>query len=70
MSEAKETAGNKPMERMGPVEHAALGWKHGAYRNGMCLSLLGPSDPATLRAFKAEAKRDGAKYLALGDNHE
>lgn len=55
----------KPMHRMSPEEHAAMGWSHGQYKDGYCYALMSHDGPDEVAAFKMEAAERGAKYVAL-----
>ena len=54
-----------PMRQLTPAEHAAMGWSHGQYRDGYCLALMSHDLPKEVAAFKAQAKKRGAQYVAL-----
>jgi hypothetical protein len=56
---------DKPMHKLTPQEHAAMGWSHGQYKDGNCLALLSQDDPSAVAEFQKEAADRGAKYIAL-----
>lgn len=58
---------DRPMHRQTPAEHAALGWAHGQYKDGYCLSLMCEQNAEGVAEFKAEAAARGAEYVALMD---
>lgn len=55
----------KPMHKMTPDEHAALGWDLGSYRNGVCLALTSARNAKQVAEFIREAMDDGAEIINL-----
>ncbi len=56
---------DRPMHRLTPQEHAAMGWAHGQYKGGYCLALMSNDTPEAVEAFKVEAAERGSEYVAL-----
>ena len=55
----------KPMQDMTPAELAALGWSHGMFKDGKAVLAANHLSDEGVAAFRAEAKRIGAEYVAL-----
>ena len=53
------------MKKQTPAQHAALGWSHGQYKDGICLAIMAHSNADDLAEFRAEAKSRGAEYVDL-----
>ena len=56
---------DRPMHRLKPAEHAAMGWAHGQYRDGYCLALMAEDAQAAVVDFIQESSDRGAVYVAL-----
>lgn len=56
-----------PMHELTPAEHASMGWAHGQYKDGLCLSLMAPQSPEGVAEFISESSERGALYIALCD---
>ena len=55
----------KPMHQLPPAAHAAMGWAHGAYRDGLCLALARAGYPDLIAQLIAQANIDGDEYIDL-----
>jgi len=58
---------DRPMHRLTPAEHAAMGWAHGQYKDGICTVLMCQQSPEGVAEFIAEAAERGCEYIALCD---
>lgn len=56
---------DRQMHQLTPSEHAAMGWSHGQYKDGYCFALMSHEGPEEIDAFRKEAEKRGAKYVAL-----
>ena len=56
---------DRPMHRLKPAEHAAMGWAHGQYRDGYCLALMAEDTQDSVVNFIQEASERDAVYVAL-----
>ena len=56
---------DRPMHRLTPAQHAAMGWAHGQYKDGFCASLMSKEFEEDVAEFKAQAAERGAEYVAL-----
>ena len=55
----------KPMHQKTPAELAALGWRHGRFRDGYCRTVSGDLSPDDLADFKWLAGEMGEEYVHL-----
>ncbi len=55
----------KPMHQKTPAELAALGWRHGRFKDGRCLTVCGDLSPEDLADFKWAAGEMGEEYIHL-----
>jgi hypothetical protein len=53
---------DRPMHRLTPAEHAAMGWAHGQYKDGICTTLMCEQNAEGVAEFIAEAAERGAVW--------